>query len=96
MIQLESLTLGYGQQVLLDRVSANLDGGGLIALLGRNGSGKSTLLRTTAGLGKIKSGRILLAGKDLAGLRPEELARTVSFVTTENVLILRRPRRSTV
>lgn len=87
MIQLESLTLGYGQQVLLDRVSANLDGGGLIALLGRNGSGKSTLLRTTAGLGKIKSGRILLAGKDPAGLRPEELARTVSFVTTEKVRI---------
>ena len=35
MIQLESLTLGYGQEVLLDQVSANLDGGGLIALLGR-------------------------------------------------------------
>ena len=87
MIQLESLTLGYGQQILLDRVSASLDGGGLIALLGRNGSGKSTLLRATAGLGEIKSGRILLAGKDLAGLRPEELARTVSFVTTEKVRI---------
>lgn len=87
MIELESLTLGYGQQILLERVSANLDGGGLIALLGRNGSGKSTLLRATAGLGKIKSGRILLAGKDLAGLRPEELARTVSFVTTEKVRI---------
>ena len=87
MIQLESLTLGYGQEVLLDQVSANLDGGGLIALLGRNGSGKSTLLRATAGLGKIKSGRILLAGKDLTGLRPEELARTVSFVTTEKVRI---------
>ena len=51
MIQLEALTLGYGQQILLDHVSANLDGGGLIALLGRNGSGKSTLLRATAGLG---------------------------------------------
>ena len=61
MIQLEALTLGYGQQILLDHVSANLDGGGLIALLGRNGSGKSTLLRATAGLGTIKSGRILLA-----------------------------------
>ena len=86
MIQLEALTLGYGQQILLDHVSANLDGGGLIALLGRNGSGKSTLLRATAGLGTIKSGRILLAGKDLAELRPEELARTVSF-TTEKVRI---------
>ena len=74
MIQLEALTLGYGQQILLDHVSANLDGGGLIALLGRNGSGKSTLLRATAGLGTIKSGRILLAGKDLAELQPEELA----------------------
>ena len=86
MIQLEALTLGYGQQILLDHVSANLNGGGLIAL-GRNGSGKSTLLRATAGLGTIKSGRILLAGKDLAELQPEELARTVSFVTTEKVRI---------
>lgn len=87
MIQLEAFTLGYGQQILLDHVSANLNGGGLIALLGRNGSGKSTLLRATAGLGTIKSGRILLAGKDLAELQPEELARTVSFVTTEKVRI---------
>lgn len=87
MIQLEALTLGFGQQILLDHVSANLNGGGLIALLGRNGSGKSTLLRATAGLGTIKSGRILLAGKDLAELQPEELARTVSFVTTEKVRI---------
>ena len=55
MIQLESLTLGYGQQILLDRVSASLDGGGLIALLGRNGSGKSTLLRATAGLAAVHS-----------------------------------------
>ena len=87
MIQLEALTLGYGQQILLDHVSANLNEGRLIALLGRNGSGKSTLLRATAGLGTIKSGRILLAGKDLAELQPEELARTVSFVTTEKVRI---------
>lgn len=87
MIQLDSLTLGYGQQVLLDKVSANLGGGGLIALLGRNGTGKSTLLRAIAGLGKIKSGRILLDGKDLADLRPEELARTISFVTTERVRV---------
>lgn len=78
MIQLESLTLGYGQQVLLNQVSANLNGGGLIALLGRNGSGKSTLLRAIAGLGKIKSGKILLNEKDLTGLRPEELAQEPS------------------
>ena len=48
MIQLKDLTLGYGQRILLDRVSAKLSEGGLIALLGRNGSGKSTLLRAIA------------------------------------------------
>lgn len=87
MIRLDSLTLGYGQGVLLDQVSADLDGGGLIALLGRNGSGKSTLLRTIAGLGKIKGGNILIDGKVLSSLKADELARTVSFVTTEKVRI---------
>lgn len=87
MIRLDSLTLGYGQGVLLDKVSADLNGGGLIALLGRNGSGKSTLLRTIAGLGKIKGGNILIDGKVLACLKPDELARTVSFVTTEKIRI---------
>lgn len=87
MIRLDSLTLGYGQGILLDKVSADLNGGGLIALLGRNGSGKSTLLRTIAGLGKIKGGNILIDGKVLACLKPDELARTVSFVTTEKIRI---------
>lgn len=87
MIRLDSLTLGYGQGVLLDKVSADLNGGGLIALLGRNGSGKSTLLRTIASLGKIKGGNILIDGKVLACLKPDELARTVSFVTTEKIRI---------
>lgn len=56
-------------------------------MLGRNGSGKSTLLRTIAGLGKIKGGNILIDGKVLACLKPDELARTVSFVTTEKIRI---------
>lgn len=50
-------------------------------------SGKSTLLRAIAGLEIIKSRRILLVGKDLIRLQPEELAPTVSFVTTEKVRI---------
>lgn len=87
MIRLESLTLGYGRKILLREVNADLDGGGLMALLGRNGTGKSTLLRAMAGLGSLQGGRILLDGKVLTDLRPEELARTVAFVTTERVRV---------
>lgn len=87
MIRLDALTLGYGRNILLREVDADLDGGGLIALLGRNGSGKSTLLRAMAGLGDIRGGYILLDGKAVTALRPEELARRVAFVTTERVRV---------
>ena len=87
MIQLDSLTLGYGSDILLDNVSASLEEGGLIALLGRNGSGKSTLLRAIAGLGEIKGGEISVGGKVLSCLKTDELARIVSFVTTERVRV---------
>ena len=42
MIQLKDLTLGYEQRTLLEKVSAHITGGQLVALLGRNGTGKST------------------------------------------------------
>ncbi|WP_294473954.1 ABC transporter ATP-binding protein [uncultured Bacteroides sp.] len=87
MIELKELTVGYGQRTLLDRVSARLTGGQLVALLGRNGTGKSTLLRAMMGLEKPQSGEILLQGKNIVSLKPEKLARNISFVTTDKVRI---------
>lgn len=87
MIELKELTVGYGQRTLLDKVSARLTGGRLVALLGRNGTGKSTLLRAMMGLEKPQSGEILLQGKNIASLKPEKLARDISFVTTDKVRI---------
>lgn len=87
MIQLKELTLGYGQRVLLDKVSAQVTGGQLIALLGRNGTGKSTLLRAIMGLEKKQTGEIILQGENIVSLKPEKLARNISFVTTDKVRI---------
>ena len=87
MIQLKELTLGYGQRILLDKVSARITGGQLGALLGRNGTGKSTLLRAIMGLEKPQTGEIVLQGKNIASLKPEKLARNISFVTTDKVRI---------
>ena len=87
MIELKELTLGYGQRTLLETVNARMTGGQLIALLGRNGAGKSTLLRAMMGLEKPQSGEIILQGKEIASLKPEKLARSISFVTTDKVRI---------
>ena len=85
MIELKELTLGYGQRTLLETVNARITGGQLVALLGRNGTGKSTLLRAMMGLEKPQSGEITLQGKNIASLKPEKLARNISFVTTDKV-----------
>ena len=87
MIELKELTLGYGQRTLLKTVNARITGGQLVALLGRNGTGKSTLLRAIMGLESPQSGEINLQGKDIVSLKPEKLALSISFVTTDKVRI---------
>lgn len=87
MIRLEDIKLGYGSRTLLEGASATFERGSLTALLGRNGAGKSTLLRAVAALGKIESGVIMLGGEDVKMLDAEQIARRISFVTTDKVRI---------
>ena len=87
MIRLNDLTIGYGHRILLQHASATIPAGELVALVGRNGTGKSTLLRAIAGLGERLGAEIRLDGHSLETLSPQQLATTVSFVTTERVRI---------
>lgn len=87
MIRIENLTLGYGERILLENVSATIEGGQIVALLGRNGAGKSTLLRTLSGMSRPLSGKVFFDGNDVSAMKPVALARTVSLVNTERVRI---------
>ncbi len=87
MIRLEHLTIGYGSRRLVEDAELSLKAGELVALIGRNGTGKSTLLRTLCGLERPIAGSVYLNGHDISSLSPEQLSRTVAFVTTERVRI---------
>ena len=50
LVSIKNLSLAFGEQVLLDRVSLEIQAGERISLLGRNGCGKSTFLRVLQGL----------------------------------------------
>lgn len=58
LMRLENVELAFGHHALLDRVSAVLQPGDRIGLLGRNGAGKSSLLKLLAGEQKPDSGNV--------------------------------------
>ena len=68
LLQLDKVTAGYGEAVVLNQVSFTLAAGETLALLGRNGTGKTTLINTLAGTTRQHAGRILLDGVSLHSL----------------------------
>lgn len=85
MIQLNNITLAFGERRLVGGVTTRFKCGRMVALLGRNGTGKSTLLRAMAKLGDVAEGEILVDGKSIADIDIRQFARLVAFVNTERV-----------
>jgi urea transport system ATP-binding protein len=75
MLRVEGIDLFYGASRALRGVSLAADPGHITCVLGRNGVGKSSLMRAIVGLERVKSGRILWEGQDIAGLSAASRAR---------------------
>ncbi|MEM7052966.1 MAG: ATP-binding cassette domain-containing protein [Pseudomonadota bacterium] len=58
LISSQDVTLGYGEEIILDGIGLNLSAGDRIGLLGINGAGKSTLVKALAGTLEPMAGRL--------------------------------------
>ncbi|MGA0543062.1 ABC transporter ATP-binding protein [Neotabrizicola sp. VNH66] len=84
-LQIEHLVRRFGQAApALDGLSLSVAEQEFVFLLGPSGAGKTTTLRLTAGLDQPDSGRILLGGRDMAGIAPRD--RNVAMVYDKNSL----------
>lgn len=76
MIQVQSVSKIYQQEstrvVAIDAVNFELQKGDSLAITGSSGAGKSTLLNILGGLDVPSSGKVLIKGKDMAGLPQSE------------------------
>jgi len=82
------MTGGYGSGPdIISSCSVNVNRGEIVAILGPNGAGKSTAMKAMLGLLNLKSGTVIIDGKDISKLSPQDrVKRGISFVPqTRNV-----------
>jgi branched-chain amino acid transport system ATP-binding protein len=99
------VSAGYGETIVLERITLELPPGGSLAVLGRNGVGKTTLVATIVGQTRLRAGSIHFAGREIAAMRPFRRARLgiglvpqereifPSLTVAENLVVAARPGR---
>jgi branched-chain amino acid transport system ATP-binding protein len=75
LLELEGIIAGYGESVVLEDISLQMNEGDSLALLGRNGVGKTTLLLTIMGIARLHRGRMVWRGSNLTSIPTYERAR---------------------
>ena len=82
------MTGGYGNGPdIISSCSVNVNQGEIVSILGPNGAGKSTAMKAMLGLLNLKSGKVIIDGKDISHLNPQDrVKKGISFVPqTKNV-----------
>jgi ABC-2 type transport system ATP-binding protein len=79
MIALESVSKRYGSRTIIHDVSFTVDKGEIVGFLGPNGAGKTTTMRMIAGYTTATSGRVTVAGFDMA-TQNEDAARKLGYL----------------
>jgi branched-chain amino acid transport system ATP-binding protein len=75
LLEVQGITVRYGQLTALRKVSVTLAEGETLFVTGPNGAGKSTLLKAIAGVVTPREGMITLGGRQISGRAPEDIAR---------------------
>jgi branched-chain amino acid transport system ATP-binding protein len=75
VLELRGLRVAYGGVEVVHGVDLELSGGEVLGLIGPNGAGKTSILRALCGLRRPSAGSVVLEGRTITGLAPEQVAR---------------------
>ena len=70
MLTIDDLHVAYGQSEVLHGLSARVEPGEIVAIMGRNGMGKTTLMKALMGILPTRSGHISIGDTEVSALKP--------------------------
>jgi branched-chain amino acid transport system ATP-binding protein len=73
LLTLDSVVAGYGKMTILNGTTASVRRGRMTTVIGPNGAGKSTMFKAVFGLLPVRSGKIILDGRDITNWSPRRL-----------------------
>ncbi|WP_254821441.1 ABC transporter ATP-binding protein [Haloglomus halophilum] len=73
LLEVRDLDAGYGDLKILENVDLDVADGEYVTIVGPNGAGKSTLMKSVFGLTDYMGGTIQFDGKEIAGMRPDDI-----------------------
>ncbi|KAJ1772785.1 ATP-binding cassette-type vacuolar membrane transporter Hmt1 [Coemansia sp. RSA 1813] len=82
----DNVSFSYENQPTLKNVSFKVPAGSTVAIVGPSGSGKSTILRLLFRFYDVNSGRILIDGQDIRGVKQTDLRKAIGVVPQDTVL----------
>ena len=85
-IEFDQVSFSYGEEPVLKDVSFAVSAGQCVAFVGSSGSGKTTLVSLLPRFFDVKSGRVLVNGRDSRSLTLKSLRRQIGIVTQETIL----------
>jgi len=90
LLEVNGIGIAFGGVKAVDQVSLSVRPGEIYSIIGPNGAGKTTLFNLISGVYHTQSGSIRLAGQDVTGRRPYELARHGMSRTFQNLQVFTR------
>ena len=78
-VQLDNLSIRFGDFVAVRDANVGIEGGEFFSFLGPSGCGKTTILRSVSGFLSPSEGRVLIGGKDMAGIGPNKRPTALIF-----------------
>ncbi len=78
-VSLEGVSMAFGDFVAVREASLRIEAGEFFSFLGPSGCGKTTILRMISGFNAPTAGRILIGGKDMAGIGPNRRPTALIF-----------------